>query len=88
MFELYIGDQDEDEILAWLQETIDGLERSETTGPGWFSSYYGMNDSWIMSSSDVSDTGSNYDRITLITLKSKEDAIMCGLRFGVVVQHG
>jgi len=87
VYNLYIGDNDDNDILTWLQENVEKLERTTKEEWNWFNTYHGMNNSWIMESSDVSDTSSKYDIISQITFTTKEDAIMCGLRFGVTV-HG
>jgi aromatic ring-cleaving dioxygenase len=83
MYRLYLGDAVEDEVLSWLIENISGLVMTTKPEFHYYNTYHGDNDLWIMNTTDVSDVSSSkWDEITEIVFQTKEDAMLCSLRFG------
>lgn len=82
MYSLYLGDKEESEVLGWLIENIGAIEKTLKEEFQYFNTYHGVNDKWLMNTSDVSDVSGQYDTITLVQFKDKEDAVLCALRFG------
>ena len=87
MADLYLGDVDEEELLAWLCENISSLVMTTKAEYSYFNMYHGDDDLWIMETSDVSDvSGSHWDTITVVTFLRKEDAMLSRLRWGGTLQ--
>jgi hypothetical protein len=87
MANLYLGDVDEEELLAWLCENISSLVMTTKAEYSYFNMYHGDDDLWIMETSDVSDLNSSpWDTITQVTFKSNEDAMLSRLRWGGTLQ--
>jgi hypothetical protein len=82
MYNLYIGDKDEHEILAWLCEAISPISHTKKEEFQYFSIYHGKDDAWVMNTSDVSDVSLQYDTITLVSFKNQSDAMIARLRWG------
>lgn len=83
MFDLYISDVDEDEVLAWLSENICPIGNTNKKEWNYFNTYIGVRKKWQLETADVSDLSSSpWDTITQVTFKSNEDALMCKLRWG------
>jgi hypothetical protein len=82
MFSLYLGDKDEEDVLSWLIENISAVALTSKEEFAYYNTYHGDNDKWVMNTSDVSDVSLQYDTITMVQFKHKEDAILCVLRFG------
>lgn len=83
MYDLYIGDKDEEDILSWLIANIAPLGRTVKVDWNYYNTYNSKNNIWIMSTADVSDVGSSpWDTMTHIIFKKKEDAVMCKLTWG------
>jgi hypothetical protein len=81
-YNLYLGDRDETELYEWLCENIAPVLMTTKAEWDYFTMYHGDNDLWIMHSADVSDTSGQYDIITVLSFKHKEDAVLACLRFG------
>ena len=81
-YNLYLGDRDETELYDWLCENIAPVLMTTKAEWDYFTMYHGDDDLWIMHSADVSDTSGQYDIITVLSFKNKEDALMAKLRFG------
>lgn len=81
-YNLYLGDRDETELYDWLCENIAPVLMTTKAEWDYFTMYHGDDDLWIMHSADVSDTSGQYDVITVMSFKNKEDAVMAKLRFG------
>jgi hypothetical protein len=81
-YNLYLGDRDETELYDWLCENIAPVLMTTKADWDYFTMYHGDDDLWIMHSADVSDTSGQYDIITVLSFKNKEDALMAKLRFG------
>ncbi len=81
-YNLYLGDRDETELYDWLCENIAPVLMTTKSEWDYFTMYHGDDDLWIMHSADVSDTSGQYDIITVLSFKNKEDALMAKLRFG------
>lgn len=79
---LYLGDKDEEDVLGWLIENIGPLGLTTKAEYNYYNTYHGLNDDWVMNTSDVSDVSGQFDLITQLTFKHKEDAVLCALRFG------
>lgn len=80
---LYIGDVEEEDVYAWLSETISPLLMTTKAEFRYYDMYHGDRDLWIMQTTDVSDvSGSSNDTITLVSFKNIEDALLTKLRFG------
>lgn len=87
MADLYLGDVDEEELLAWLCENISSLVMTTKAEYSYFNMYHGDDDLWIMETSDVSDvSGSSWDTMTVVTFLRKEDAMLSRLRWGGTLQ--
>ena len=87
MADLYLGDVDEEELLAWLCENISSLVMTTKAEYSYFNMYHGDDDLWIMETSDVSDvSGSRWDTMTVVTFLRKEDAMLSRLRWGGTLQ--
>ncbi len=82
MFNLYVGDVDEEEILSWLCESISPISHTKKEEFQYYGTYYGKDNSWIMNTSDVSDVSGQFDTITLISFKHQADSIVARLRWG------
>jgi len=83
MFDLYIGDVDEDDILSWLSENICPIGKTRTKKWNYYNTYFGERKKWQLETADVSDvSGSSNDTITLVSFKNIEDALLTKLRFG------
>ena len=82
MYNLYIGDIDEQEILGWLCENIGPIARTVKEEYNYFNTYHGSNNLWVMNTSDVSDVSGQYDTITLVSFKRPEDAMLTKIRWG------
>lgn len=84
MYNVYLGDKDEKEILAWLIENIGPLGMTTKAEYSYYEQFYALDGSWCMQSTDVSDvSGSSYDVITLVEFDNHEDALLCRLTWGV-----
>jgi len=84
MYDIYIADKDEDEILGWLIANIAPLGKTTKTDWNYYNTYNSKNDTWIMSTADVSDVSSSpWDTMTHIVFANKEDAMLCKLTWGV-----
>jgi|Laugrespbdmm15sn_2_1035079.scaffolds.fasta_scaffold185324_1 hypothetical protein len=82
-YNLYIGDAVEEDVYAWLCESIAPLLMTTQAEYDYYDMYHGDRDLWIMHSTDVSDvSGSANDTITLLSFKNIEDALLAKLRFG------
>jgi len=81
-YNLYLGDRDETELYEWLCENIAPVLMTTKAEWDYFTMYHGDDDLWIMHSADVSDTSGQYDIITVLSFKHREDAVMAKLRFG------
>jgi hypothetical protein len=83
MYDLYIGDKDENDILAWLIANIGPLWKTSREEWNYYNTYKGDDNCWIMSTSDVSDvSSSSWDTLTHIIFKKQEDAVLCKLTWG------
>jgi hypothetical protein len=82
MFNVYLGDADEQEVLGWLIESIGPLAFSSKAGFNYYDTYHGSDGVWRMNTSDVSDVSGQWDEVTEVTFQRKEDAMLCSLRFG------
>lgn len=83
MFNLFIGDVDEDEVVAWLSESICPIGSVDKNSEWqYFTTFIGERNRWRLESTDVSDVSGCYDTMTQITFKITEDALMCKLRWG------
>lgn len=81
-YSLYLGDKDEDDVLGWLIENVGPLGKTTKEEYNYYNTYHGAKSKWIMNTSDVSDVSGQFDLITAIGFKHKEDAVLCALRFG------
>ena len=81
-YNLYVGDLIEADLYDWLCENIAPVLMTSKAEWDYFTMYHGDDDLWIMHSADVSDTSGQYDIITVMSFKNKEDALMAKLRFG------
>lgn len=81
-YSLYLGDKEEDDVLGWLIENISPLAMTSKAEYNYYNTYHGENDLWAMDSTDVSDVSGQFDTITQVRLKYKQDAMLCALRFG------
>ena len=83
MINLYLGDKDEKEVLAWLIENVGPLGMTTKAEFDYYEQFYALDGSWCMRSTDVSDVSSSqFDVITLIEFANKDDAILCHLCWG------
>ena len=82
MYDLYLGDKDEHDILGWLIANIAPLHKTEKAEWSYYSTYRAKKDVWIMASADVSDVSGQYDTVTHIIFKHKDDAALCKLTWG------
>lgn len=80
MYNLYIGDVNEHNVLGWVIENIGPLIKTKKDKYQYYETYYGKD--WLMNTSDVSDVSGQYDTITLIVFESKEDALLTKVRWG------
>jgi hypothetical protein len=84
---LYLTDVNEEDVVNWLCEHISPLAITTRAEYVYHCQYYGDDDKWILESTDVSDvSSSNWDTITEIVFKEKEDAMYCHLRWGGKIQ--
>ena len=81
MTNLYIGDVDESEVLGWLIENIGPLALTTKADFNYYNTYHGADDKWIMDTSDVSDVSGQFDTITMVGFRYKEDAMLAKLRW-------
>lgn len=83
MYNLYITDKDEKEVLAWLIENIGPLGMTTKAEYDYYEQFYASDGSWCMRTTDVSDvSGSRFDVITLVEFEANEDAILCKITWG------
>jgi len=82
MFRIYLGDPNEEEVLSWLMENVSPLGMTTKAEFNYYNTYYGDDDLWVMNTSDVSDVSGPWDEISELIFRIKEDAMLCGLRFG------
>jgi hypothetical protein len=81
MYELYIGDVDDKEVLAWVIENISDLVMTTRHEYAYNDAYHG--ETWSMDTTDVSDVSSSrWDTMTKITFTNKDDAVLTCLRWG------
>lgn len=80
--DLYLCDVDEQAVLEWICENISPI--AGTTRPQFASSdtYYGERNLWILDTTDVSDASYQWDTITRVQFKHKDDAALTLLRWG------
>lgn len=82
MYNLYIGDIEEQDLLEWLCENIAHIALTTKEEFAYYSTYHSDDDLWVMNTTDVSDASPMYDTITLVMFKNKEDALIAKLRWG------
>jgi hypothetical protein len=82
MYNLYIGDIDEQEILEWLSENIAHIALTTKEEFAYYSTYHSDDDLWILNTADVSDVSLTNDTITSVMFKNKEDVLLAKLRWG------
>jgi hypothetical protein len=83
MYDLYIGDKDEHDILSWLIANIAPLGKTEKAEWNYYNTYKAKREKWIMNTTDVSDvSSSSWDTLTHVIFKDKEDAVLCKLTWG------
>lgn len=87
MYNIYLGDANENETLSWLIENIGPLALTTKKEFAYFNTYHGQDDLWVMDTTDVSDVSSSrWDEITHLQFKTKEDAMLFSIRFGGSIQ--
>lgn len=86
MYELYIGDKDENDILGWLIANVAPLGSTTKEDWNYYNTYKSKNDTWIMNTTDVSDVSSSqWDTMTHVVFKNKDDAMLCKLTWGGII---
>lgn len=63
-------------------ENVSPLGMTTKAEFNYYNTYYGDDDLWVMNTSDVSDVSGPWDEISELIFRIKEDAMLCGLRFG------
>jgi hypothetical protein len=83
MCDLYLGDKPENDILGWLIANVAPLGNTLKAEWNYYNTYRAKKDVWVMNTSDVSDVNSSqWDTITHIIFKNREDAVLCKLTWG------
>lgn len=63
-------------------ENVSPLGMTTKAEFNYYNTYYGDDDLWVMNTSDVSDVSGQWDEIAELVFRTKEDAMLCSLRFG------
>lgn len=80
--DLYLCDVNEQEVLEWICENISPIAFTTRADFAYSNMYHGERDLWILDTSDVSDTSYQWDTITRVQFKHKEDVALALLRWG------